>query len=65
MAPSKQGQFMSQSRRTQWTQRLTRLHELRESFSRMGRHDRAYKAYLVVQHAYERWAEEVFAGERA
>jgi hypothetical protein len=56
---------MSHSRRVQWTQRLTQLHALRERFSRMGRHDRAYKAYLVVQHAYERWAEEVFAAQRA
>ena len=56
---------MSQSRRAQWTQRLTHLHELRERFMRTGRHDRAYKAYLVVQHAYDRWAEEVFAGQRA
>ncbi len=56
---------MSQSRRDQWTQRLTRLHELRERFSRVGQHERAYKAYLIVQHAYERWAEEVFATQRA
>lgn len=55
---------MSQARRTQWSQRLSHLHALRERFSRVGRHDRAYKAYLVVQHAYDRWAAEVFASGR-
>jgi hypothetical protein len=34
---------------------------LRERFTAGGRYGRAYKTYLAVQHAYERWADEVFA----
>ena len=52
---------MSQDRHAQWTGRLDRLKALRERFTSSGRYDRAYKTYLAVQHAYERWADEVFA----
>jgi hypothetical protein len=52
---------MSHDRHAQWTSRLDRLKALRERFASVGRYDRAYKTYLAVQHAYERWADEVFA----
>lgn len=52
---------MSHDRQAQWTRRLDRLKALRERFTAGGRYGRAYKTYLAVQHAYERWADEVFA----
>ena len=55
---------MSHQRQAQWTHRLQRLQALRDRFTGSGRYDRAYKAYLAVQHVYERWADEVFASAR-
>ncbi len=51
---------MSPERQAQWAGRLHRLQVLRDRFMRASRHDRAYRAYLDVQHLYDRWAEEVF-----
>ena len=33
--------------------------------SRGERYERAYKVYLVIQHLYDRWADEVFRAQRA
>ena len=51
---------VSRERQAQWTHRLERLHSLRERLTVAHRYDRAYKAYLAVQHVYDRWAEEMF-----
>lgn len=51
---------MSRERQAQWTHRLEILHTLRERFTEAHRYDRAYKAYLAVQHVYDRWADEMF-----
>jgi hypothetical protein len=51
---------MSQDRRTQWSTRLDHLQALREQFISSGRYDRAYRAYLMAQRLYERWADEMF-----
>ncbi len=55
---------MSHERRAQWTHRLDRLHALRERFLAAHRYERAYKVYLVIQHVYDRWADEVFCAQR-
>ncbi len=55
---------MSHQRQAQWTHRLERLQALRERFTCAHRYDRAYKANRVVQHLYDRWADEVFASLR-
>jgi lipopolysaccharide biosynthesis regulator YciM len=55
---------MSHQRQTQWSRRLQQLNALRERYMRVGRYDRAHKAYLAAQHVYERWADEVFATPR-
>ncbi len=55
---------MSHQRQAQWTHRLERLQALRERFACAHRYDRAYKAYRLVQHLYDRWANEVFAAPR-
>ncbi len=55
---------MSQSRQTQWTQRIIRLQVLKDNFMRRSRYDRAYRAHCAIQHVYERWADEVFSGVR-
>ncbi len=52
---------MSHQRQAQWTHRLQLLQALRDRLTGAGRYDRAYKAHLIVQHVYERWADEVFA----
>jgi hypothetical protein len=52
---------MSREHQAQWTYRLERLHALRERFACANRHDQGYKAYLAVQHVYDRWAGEVSA----
>ena len=51
---------MPEHRQSQWTHRLARLRALRERFTSAGQYDRAQRAYIAVQHAYERWANEVF-----
>ena len=51
---------MSRERQAQWQHRLERLRELRERFTEDHRYDRAYRAYLAVQHVYDRWAAEIF-----
>ncbi len=56
---------MSHQRQEQWTHRLDRLRGLRERFVAARRYDRAYKVYLVIQHLYDRWADEVFRTRRA
>lgn len=55
---------MSHQRQVQWTYRLQLIQALRERFTGSGRYDRAYKAHLVAQHVYDRWAHEVFAAAR-
>ncbi len=52
---------MSHQRQSQWSHRLQRLQTLQERFTTAGKYDRAYRAHLIVQHIYERWADEVFA----
>ena len=47
---------MSHQRQAQWTQRLQQIAALRERFMGAGRYDRAYKAYRIAQHVYDRWA---------
>ncbi len=56
---------MSHQRQAQWTHRLDRLHALRDRFMAAHRYDRAYKVYLVIQHVYDRWADEVFCAQRS
>jgi len=51
---------MSRERQVQWTSRLERLHALRERLMTAHHHDRAYEAYLIIQHVYDRWAAEMF-----
>ena len=55
---------MSQHRQAQLAQRLQNLQALRERLTAAGRYDRAYKAHLITQHGYARWAHEVFAAAR-
>ena len=55
---------MSQHRQTQWIRRLDRLYALKDRFVNTSRYDRAHKALLAIQHVYDRWADEVFAGQR-
>ena len=55
---------MSRERQAQWTHRLERLHTLRERFTRARHYDRAYDTYLIIQHVYERWADEMFCSPR-
>ena len=55
---------MTNERQIQWSHRLKHLQALRDRFAATRRYDRAYKAYLIVQHLYERWADEVFATAR-
>ena len=55
---------MSRERQAQWTHRLEHLQVLRERFTRDHRYDRAHKAYLIVQHVYDRWAAEMFGAAR-
>ena len=52
---------MSQQRQAQWSHRLQQIQALQERFTGVGRYDRAHKAHRVVQHVYDRWAQEVFA----
>jgi hypothetical protein len=56
---------MSQVRQIQWKHRLDHLHTLRDGLAAHGRHDRAQKAYLLIQAGIDRWADEVFATKRA
>ncbi len=51
---------MSHERKTQWTHRLEHLHALQERFLAARRYDRAYETYLIIQHAYDLWADEMF-----
>ncbi len=55
---------MSRERQTQWTHRLERLHALRERLTAVHHYSRAYKAYLIIQHVYDRWADEMFRSHR-
>lgn len=55
---------MSRERQAQWTHRLERLRALRERFTIAHRYDRAYEAYLTIQHLYDRWADEVFCSQK-
>lgn len=55
---------MSRDRQAQWSHRLERLHALRDRFATARRYDRAYEAYLVIQHVYDRWAGEMFCSPR-
>jgi hypothetical protein len=55
---------MSHERQAQWAHRLEHLNALRDRFTSAGRYERAYKAHLIAQHVYDRWADEVFASCR-
>jgi hypothetical protein len=55
---------MSQNRRSQWSRRLARLQDLKARYARGSSYERAYRAHLVIQQVYERWADEVFASAR-
>ena len=55
---------MSQNRQSQWSRRLARLQDLKVHFARRSSYDRAYRAHLLIQQVYERWADEVFASAR-
>ena len=55
---------MSRERQAQWTHRLERLHALRERLATAHRYDRAYEAYLIIQHVYDLWADEMFHSPR-
>ena len=52
---------MTSTRQSQWSRRLELLQAVREHLIRSGRYERARRAHLIVQQAYERWADEVFA----
>ena len=53
---------MSRQRQEQWYRRIQQIQAMRDRFTALGRYDRAYKAHLIIQHAYDLWADEVFAG---
>jgi hypothetical protein len=55
---------MSHERQAQWTHRLERLHALRERFTAAHYYVRAYDTYLIIQHVYDRWADEMFRSPR-
>ncbi len=55
---------MSHERQAQWAHRLEHLNALRDRFTSAGRYERAYKAHLIAQLVYDRWADEVFASCR-
>ncbi len=55
---------MSRERQTQWTHRLERLHALRERFTAAHYYVRAHDTYLIIQHVYDRWADEMFRSHR-
>jgi hypothetical protein len=55
---------MSRERQAQWTRRLERLHALREYLTAAYRYDRAYETYIIIQHVYDRWADEMFSSPR-
>ena len=55
---------MSRERQAQWTRRLERLHTLREHLTAAHRYDRAYVSYLIIQHVYDLWADEMFHSPR-
>lgn len=55
---------MSHDRQAQWTHRLERLHALRERYTAARHYERAYETYLIIQHVYDRWADEVFRSTR-
>ena len=54
-------EVMSRERQVQGGHRLEHLRALRERFTISRQYDRALRAYIVVQHLYDRWADEVFA----
>ena len=56
---------MSHQRQAQWNYRLQRIQALEARLRRAGQYDRAYEAYLMAQHLYDRWADEVFAAARS
>ena len=56
---------MSHQRQAQWNYRLQRIQALAARLRRAGQYDRAYEAYLMAQHLYDRWADEVFAAARS
>ena len=53
---------MSHQRQEQWYRRFRQIQAMRDRFTALGRYDRAYKAHLTIQRAYDLWADEVFAG---
>jgi hypothetical protein len=55
---------MSRERQAQWTRRLERLHALREQLTTAHCFDRAYDTYIIIQHVYDRWADEMFHSPR-
>jgi len=55
---------MSHHRQAQWSHRLQHLQALQARFARAGQYERAYKAYVVAQHVYDLWADEVFSAAR-
>ena len=55
---------MSNELQAQWSHRLDHLHTLRDRFVVAHCYDRAYKVYLVIQHLYDGWADEVFSEQR-
>ena len=55
---------MSHQRQAVWSDRLQRVQALRARFAAAGQYDRAYAAYRIAQHAYNRWADEVIAAAR-
>jgi hypothetical protein len=52
---------MSQDRQSQWSRRLARLQDMKARYAGTRRYDRADQAHRIIQHVYERWADEVFA----
>jgi hypothetical protein len=52
---------MTRERKAQWERRLRLLRLKQSCATRAARYDKADRAYSLVQHAIEQWANEVFA----
>jgi hypothetical protein len=55
---------MLHERQAQLAHRIQQVQAMRTRFAESGQYQRAYKAHLLVNRVYDRWADEVFAAAR-
>src|SRR4051812_22013280 len=55
---------MSHERQAQFANRLQQVKALRRHLAGAGQYERAYRADLLIQRLYERWADEMFEAAR-